>query len=466
MSTEPGGRRRDARRRSRWRRTVIAVVGSLAIGTAGLAALGAVRGPDLDRGMVEPTALTERAGGRLVLEFDQPVAAGARVEVTPATPIETTVEAARVVVTFGAPLAFDTVYRVGADVVGAGSGRPSSVAFEFETPRATVTTLVRELDGDDRVERREVRTDRPEVLFAAPVIQEYALLDDAVAVVEQGLDGVGTVHIAPFEEAGSYTVPLDEPGTVRHLDAARGLVAFTLTPRPTPGADPPSSSVLRVFDTADPAGVARTVPGLDGAPLQVTDLRFVPGTTSLVVQTFDTGMLLVDPLAGTPPVPLGQHAELRGFLPGTTTLVVADPASGSTIDLATGETTVLDLPEAELEPGVYESDLVLLDPSRYVEVVARPIGPDDPFALTSAVVAVDERGTRVVFEPPTERSGVRELCVSPNGQYAAVAVAPPEPQPDQVPIEPSVAGVTTYLVDLADGTTAGAVPGFAIHWCR
>ena len=45
------------------------------------------------------------------------------------------------------------------------------------------------------------------------------------------------------------------------------------------------------------------------------------------------------------------QAELRGFIPGTTTLVVADPDEGSTIDLATGETAPLDLPEAPLPEG-------------------------------------------------------------------------------------------------------------------
>lgn len=458
--------RGDRRRQDRYRRTVLVVVGALTLATAGLGVAGSLQGPKLDEAVLDAGMATERSGARLVLDFDQPLAPDAEVTVQPQTAVESTVEGNRVTVTFDAPLAFETGYEVRAEVTGAATGRDGSAVHGFETPRPVVTTLVRDPEGDDRVERRELRSDEPEVLFQASVIQEYALLDDAVAAVVQDEDARGSVRIAPFGETSSYEVPLPTPGTITRLDAARGLLAFAVTSDPGADGQPADSSVLHIFDTADPSGVARTIPGLDGAPLQVTALQFVPGTSSLVVQTFDTALLLVDPISGTPPSPLGQHAEVRGFLPGTTTLVVADPTSGSIIDLADGATELLELPEADLEAGVYESDLVVLDPERYVEVVARPASADEPFRLEFAVVAVDADGTRVLFEPATEGAAVRELCVSPNGQYAAITVDDPGSEPDGVPNAPSFTGASTRIVSIADASTAGAVPGFAIDWCR
>jgi hypothetical protein len=208
----------------------------------------------------------------------------------------------------------------------------------------------------------------------------------------------------------------------------------------------------------------RPLAGLDGEPASVLDWRFVPGTPYLVAQTFDESLLLVDTATPeAPPVPLGEHAELRGFLPGSPTLVVADPLSGSTIDLASGETTTLELPDDGLDPAAYPGEIVTLGLDRYVEVASRP-APGEEFVLDYEVLLVTPDGADVVYDP-APGIPLRDVCLSPNAQYLAVELQDPQGEPDGYPNVSGRAGSTTYFVDLATGRADRAIAGFAASWC-
>ncbi len=192
------------------------------------------------------------------------------------------------------------------------------------------------------------------------------------------------------------------------------------------------------------------------------DWRFVPGTPYLVTQAFDQSMLLIDTATDSLPVPLGEHSELRGFVPGTLRLVVADPLSGSTIDLATGQTTVLELPPDGAGDTDYRGKLVVIREDAYAEIVSRPTSTTD-FRLDYEVVVATPDGAEVVFDPETGES-IRDICLSPNAQYLAIEVQDPDGGPDGYPALSSRYGTTTRFLDLETGEST-SIPGFRVTWC-
>jgi hypothetical protein len=469
MSTEVGGRAEARRRRTSYRRAAAGTVGVLAAVALLLGVVGSLQGPRLSATAFDAAAATERGGQRLVLTFDQPIdpVDAAQVRITPDAQVELATDGRVLTVRFAAALRFDAQYRVEVEATGAGTGRTATATYEVITPTATVTALVRDPEGPDRIERRTLGGDSPEVLVSADRIQEYALLPDAVAYVELVADDSAALRIAPLSTPTVVDIGLPGPGSVTRLDSSgrSGLIGYTFTSALGPDLAAEYVAVLFVFDPLDPTGLPRPVLGLDGLPLQVIDWTFVPGTTSLIAQAFDTTLLLVDALGEADPIPLGQHTELRGFLPSTTALVVADPTSGATIDLATGETRTLELPESGVAPGAYETDLIVLGPTSYVQVVASPISAQDPFRFVFEVIAVDDDGARRIYLPPDDDAVIREICVSPNGQYLAVSISDRGGRSDDYPAVPSFEGVSTYIVDIAGGTSAGGVTGFALNWC-
>jgi hypothetical protein len=476
MSTDvlPAGHGRGAGRRARgWRRSVLATVGILSVAVAGLGLAGTFRAPHLDDASVAAATALLRPDQRLVLQADQeiePVEAS-DVRISPATPIEVSADGRAVTVRFPGMLRALTEYTVSVDVRGASTGVAGSWEYAFTTPDLDVAVLVRDLERPDEVVRRAVSGDDPEVLFRADRIQEFALTPDGVAaiVLDESATGpaaaAGRVVLAPEGETITQEISLPGEGRLQQLHASEttGRIGFTFSSTDTRDPEAVSSRLL-LFDPLDPSGVVRPVTGLDGEPVSVIDWMFVPGTPYLVAHTFGEAVLLVD--TSDPeavPAPLGEHAELRGFLPGTLRLVVADPLSGGLLDLRDGGTSEFTPPDDGLEEGVYRGALLALTEDRYVEVVSRPSG-DSGFVLDYEVLLVDEEGAVTIYDPP-EGVPIRAVCLSPNAQFLAVELQDPAGEPDGYPNLPGRTASTTYFVDLETGSANRGIQGFASSWC-
>lgn len=472
VSTDPersadSGRRTRRQARS-YRRTLVATLGILAVATAGLAVAGAFRGPHLDDASVAAATALERSGQRLVLNADQaidPVDA-ADVRIVPETPVDVSSDGRAVTIRFTGMLRALTDYTVAVAVSGSATGVDSTLEYAFTTPDLDVAVLVRHLDGPDEVRRRPVSGADTATLFSADRIQEFALTRDGVAAIVLDDSGPnGRLVIAPEGENITQDVGLPGPGRLHRLRASDttdilGAIFTSADP------DDPDARLeqLLLLDRLDPSGIARPVTGLDGQPISVLDWRFVPGTPYIVVQAFDQSMLLVDTATtDAVPVPLGEHTELRGFLPGTLRLVVADPLSGSTIDLESGETTPLELPDDHLDASAYPGEIVALAENDYIEVVSHP-QPGEGFVLDFEILRVDPEGVEVIFDPDAGIP-IRDVCLSPNAQYLAVEVQDPEGEPDGYPNLSGRTLSTTYFVDLDTGRANRAIAGFAASWC-
>jgi hypothetical protein len=219
---------------------------------------------------------------------------------------------------------------------------------------------------------------------------------------------------------------------------------------------------LYLYDLASGKGVPVVVTGFGDEPLPVMDWTFVPGTTAIVAQAQDQQLYFIDVLSGAEPIPLGGHVEMRGFIPGTVRLVVADPLSGSIIDLADGATTTLSLPEPATSPDLFPGKLVLLSDDSYV-LLNTKIENDEQ--ISSTLVRTDTAGSRELFQTGATGSQIRNFCLSPNGEYLAVEVVSGEGVADNYPSVIGYSATSIFFVRVEDGTSNRGVSGFLPHWC-
>jgi hypothetical protein len=466
MSTDPraaNAARRFQRQARGFRRTVLATVGILSLAAAALSVAGAFRAPRLDTASVAAATALVRPDQRLVLQTDQAIRplTAADLTITPEMPFEFEATDRTITVRFTGMLRALTDYTVTVAVTGASTGAAGTLTYEFTTPDLVVSVLQRDLDGPDRVVRRPVSSSDTEVVLESDRIQEFAETGYGVAAIVLDDDSSGRLVIAPDGEDQLQDVALPGVGILGklHTSDTSGLLGFTFIPEQPEASDPE----LLLFDPTDPSGSTRAVTGLDGQPVAVLDWLFVPGTAYLVVQAFDQSLLLVDTATDAAPVPLGEHAELRGFIPGTVQLVVANPLSGSTIDLSTGDTVALDLPDDGADEAAYRGKLLTLSDERYLEIVYRT-APGGSFRLDYELLAVGPEGAEVLYDPEAGNA-IRDICLSPNAQYVAVEVSDPEGVPDEYPVLGSRTGTTTYFIDLEAGASNRSVRGIAPSWC-
>jgi hypothetical protein len=438
--------------------TVVALV----LSAAGLTVANVKQGPRLSSAVVNPVAAVERSGQRIILQIDQAIGtvAPADVRVDPAVPIELTAEPEALVVRFKAALRYGTTYTVTAPVQSTVTGSRSTVRSSFRTPDPDLYILQRAQPDDpaeasDQILRAGVGTAKEFLVRSEPRVQEFAVAAPSVAVVTELPNGLSRLSVGPLGDAGAASTVIDD-SLVSQLRSsgpggAFGFIRTTL-------AKGTKQNVLRL-ELYDPVsgGAPVELHGLEGTSLLVQDWAFVPGTTSVVVQTADSILYLIDPSSGAIQ-PLGEHSGMEGFVPGTATLIIQDPGHYTAIDLAAGASSNL---APILVPNDGISRLVPLGGDRgYLGLHATATGTD----LHYSIVAITGNKIRRLWAPPPTTT-IRHVCLSTNSEYLAVETIPADAVPDGYDVVPGFSRMTTVVLDTATGAVVSQVSGFGSDWC-
>ena len=454
MSSEP------SKRQDHFRLTAAVTIGALVFAAVGLTVANTLQGPRLLDAQINPGAAVEGAGQRLIMRADQTVAEPTtdQVTVTPKVPVEPTSDGAALILRFADSLSYATTYEIVAKVQSATTGASSTLRYSFRTPDGTFYILQRaasnaDTDAPDQIVHHLIGSPEQRVVRSQPRIEQYAVADPAIAVVTSDAAGAATLTVGPLDGSEPNQTLVDN-SDISQLKSSgpSGLLGFVLTPLSDPYLAP--GGQLHLYDPV--TGKLIKVSGFDGKPLESLDWAFVPGTTSIVAQTADNAFYLIDPLNGRPTQPLGGHSRMYGFVPGSTTLIVDDNGGYKAIDLATGNTSpipALDLPEA-----VDLQQLLPLGGDRgYIGWVATEAG------AASVVVINDGNARQIYAEEPDATGGIQNICLSPNGQYLAVAKLPRD-----AATNPDGSGFAnkTEFVDTATGRTDHDVAGSEVNWCN
>lgn len=466
MSTDQGTRRGRARRR-RSRAFVIGFAAVIAVlGVVGLAgaAVTTAQGPRVTRVSVDPDAAVNAAGSRLIFTTTQSLAPVQpdQVTVTPATPFTVDTSGRSVGVRFAQPLWDDTEYTVTiSEVTGVGGGASTTIDKSFLTPPLQSYILQRG-QGGDTVFRTDLAGDAAVPVFTDPQIEDFRAT--AGYLVISTMDAHGHSHLVVTDPDGQNPreLPLPGEGTVSNLQSAdRGnLIGYTFTDADVGS---PGARASMLF-TASLAGAqqddAPTPVTRSGGESRVDDWRFVPGTDSLLMLTFDGALTLVSPSGGAP-VALGNAVAITGIARGSTTVVVERVDGPVAIDLATAQEAAL--PATDKALGQVNSVIPLAD-GQTLRVLAQL----DGFTVRSTTVhLVDQQGAaRPVFSVEPKDTLI-ETCVSPSGRYAAFLIAPDAvDNPYDGHQQPFPQKLQTHVVSLADGHEQVALSGFDISWCQ
>ena len=378
------------------------------------------------------------------------------------------VEGRSLVMALERPLLNDTNYVITARVMSA-SGREGSLRGEFTTPKATVTALERaDFDPErltpasDRIMSRTLGDSDAFTVFSAPQIQEFAEVPSGwvVVVAESPLDSA--LVFQPSRGGPPANISLDLSGRIEDLKSSgtTGLIGFTFTPDNSPRG---RTVMVGNPQTAEPP---RAVLDQAGKPFWVFSWLWIPNSTSLVIQDESQMLWLVETAGEVPPVPLGRHTELKGFLPGRDELLVADPTQGTLIDFVTGEKVRADIAPDKIDDNQNPKVIrVLGDKSSSVRIVSTLIDISQKQPFSYDVRRVDASGTKILVSSLPNNDIFRSLCVSPNEQYFALVKSAPGSQPDARVTNPGFSMTSTLVARLADGEPLQEIPGVFDAWC-
>lgn len=471
MSTDRPTRRAHARRRRgrAFATSFAIVVGVLAAVGLGGAALTTAQGPRVTDIQIDTAAAVAASGSRVLFTTTQSLAevSPEQVTVSPAAAFTVDTVGRTVGVRFALPLWDATDYTVTiAGVTGIGGGQSATITEDFTTPALEVYLLQRG-EGKDTVFRTELAGDAAVPVFTAPHIEDFRATSGHLVVATRDDADLSELIVTERDGSDPRTLPLPGDGMVTNLQSAdRGdLIGYTFT-----DADiGPAGGRESVLHTAS-LGAGRvddepTPITIDGGDSRVEDWRFVPGTDSVLLLTFD-GALTLASAAGGEPVALGNAVGIHGIARGSTEAVVERVDGLARIDLATADEEKL----PGTAPGLGQPGAVTPLPGS-TGATLRVLAHLEGFTLLSTDVAVvdAEGAARTVFTVAPEDT-LLQSCISPSGRYAALLLAPDTvDNPYDGYALPLPTRLETHVIAL-DGEVPDnevvALAGFDISWCQ
>ena len=445
----------------RFRFTLLAVVGILAVVVTALGAVSLFQGPRVSQVQVDAAEAIDVSGSRVILTANQSLQEidASQVTIEPAVPFTIDAAGRSIGIRFTVPLDDATEYTVSvADVVGAGGGPASELQTVFTTPAAEMFLLNR-AEEDDKIFRTDLAGDGVPV-FTHPRINDFRATPTRLVVAVEEQDGS---RVLVMDRDGDNVRELTLPGD-GHVSSVQvsdrgGMVGYVYSDREI-SEDSGRASVLATQSIAGDDEPRIVEVGEQEA--SIAEWQFVPDSAAVLFIDFD-GTLSLEDRSGTAGAQnLGIAMRLLGVSRGTYTAIV-ERVDGTTVELNLADGSETPLPASEPDFG----DATTITP--YPGGTLRHVVSRDADGLPTgqAVIRVDDEGAATPLLEVESGNAILQTCASPSGQYAAITVAPnlAENAYDDM-LVPLPRTLQTHLMDLRSGEALPVLTGFDISWCR
>ena len=462
MSTR-GARRRE-RGRIRYRRGLAAVVAALAVIGGAAATVSVVQGPRATAIQQDPSGAISASGSRIIFTANEPLAVidPTQVTVTPATDFTVDVSGRTVGIRFPTALHADTKYTVAIDdVAGAGGGPKSTFETSFLTPKAEVLTLERDANADDRIVAHTLGDDGAKVILEASQIDDFRVTSGYIVATLVDDDGAMHVIVTSRDTGERHEIPLPGAGTVTGLQVSeRGqLYGFAFTDaHAASGQGRINVLFTGSLASADPPSSVIT----GGEEPSVDRWRFVPETSSLLLNSFEGDLTLVDRDSADGEVSsFGTALSIEGVARSTYTALIDRLEDGIVeLDLATGQSRPVD--NLELSDDTVLAHILPL-PGGTLRSYAQLV---DGIPTTSRIMRTGSGGEMHEVAHTDRGEILQQMCASPSGQYVALTISDSSGAPFDGGVQPLPELIETRIYDAESGEEKAVWPGFDASWCE
>jgi hypothetical protein len=450
-----------------FQRAFLGALAVLVILVAGFAILSFAQGPKLSSAQVDTTAVVSEPDQSLRLAVNQSVSrvTTKQVSITPAASFTVSTTGQLISIQFVQPLKYATAYRVSVrGVASAVDSRSATLVYGFRTASPALYYLHRSgTSAPDQIIRTGIHSTATTVVYSAPRIQDFVVVDNALAVARISAQGLSSLAIVG---AKGEVKPIRLPGegSIDLLSSNRdtGVLGFTFTSAgPTP-----KRKYSNTLFTVNPTGkgVATAVKGLGGTPLSVLAWSFVPASSDLVAQNIDESIVLVDTTQANGVTPLGSYPELWTVSADAKSVVVADDLGPLAVSLSTG--TAKRLVASRFDGTVsYSGDAPAISvPGGWLQV--DPVYDETTGGFTSHLVFDNGTKARQLYQTPNPLGTIDNFSDSPNNQYVAIETTPDAPSSvaDGYLVDGRSKSETSEFVDIASGALVKRVTGFDVSW--
>lgn len=440
--------------------------------------LNLLEGPRLRRVEIDTTAVVKQTNQYLTMYVNQSLATTAKSQITIQPKVGFTVASngETITVQFTQRLAYNTDYHVTVHNVRSSYRATPTATFvyHFRTGEPTMYYIHRNHDYDtgsfytskksDQIFQTTLTGSQQSEVYSAPMIQDYVVSGNTLIVVTVNDDKTNSLFLVDTLTKRATKLTLPGAGTISDLHASSNerLIGFSFTSNEKDDTERAYSSVLFTMDLVA-SRIAQPVDGLDHTSLEVVGWQFAPDGTTILAETSDGSLLLIDTNKKHDPVPLGQDASITNFSYNGA-LISAESITGP----------------------------ILLDPLQHTRtpIVFKTIDGADPYPMTVHLLSngpgylarlqtysgnslqtneyfvLNQSGSdKTIYQTHTTDAMISDYSLSPNDQYMSLELGPTDNnQYDDYPDNSKSYSVHTQLIDVANGTVVKDIDGFNITW--
>jgi hypothetical protein len=424
-------------------------------------------GPRIRRVDYDPTALTRQSNQTIILRSNQPLRAidKSQVSIEPSVDFSVNSSGESVILQLKNRLNYQTSYKVTLHDIVSKKGRRSAFTTTITTGHAEYFVLKRNTGAVGQKQPDVIMQgglDVPEKeVYSAYRIIDFGLLDDTLIVARQDQSGGSAITIYDMKKQTSKDIALPGKGSVNSIGASphKKLFGFTFTSGPSNGQGAYNHSLF-VYDIV--AGIAVPIKGIGSDKVSVTLWKFHPDGTSIIAQTYSSGVLLLDSYSEQSPLPLGTYYSIGNFSRDGSRVVLGDAVKGPVVLNLQDKTK--NLPMTSIRgstPPLLTDARLMQDSTDMLKVLHTSSG------LSSSRVFVlgDGQNDRPIQTVDNGNLQTYDYQLSSNDQYLGLELSvTSNRQFDAYSENPKPTNLKTTIIHTKDGSTAKIVDGFKLTW--
>lgn len=279
-----------------------------------LAAALVISGPRIRKADYDVRQLTEYSNQTIILRANQPLnnVEPSQISIEPAADFSVNTTGDNVIIQLKERLKYQTHYTVTARNLSNSKNQQSNYTTAFTTPDLEYYYLKR---GEQQDEEKQVDTiidsKTSKSVYEADYIFDFDVVGPNLAIIT-GENRNNELLLLNAKSSKKTLIKLPASGTVDNLRASPNnkLLGFTLRSNET-GTNKAYDDTLFMYDLE--AQILTQPKGVSDKPISSGGWEFAPDSTSIIVQTYDAGTLIVDTLSKNKPIPLGSYTTLRNF---------------------------------------------------------------------------------------------------------------------------------------------------------
>lgn len=447
-------------------------VGSLLLLVLLLGILINSQGQRIRHGKVDAAAVTRDRNQKIDLSLSQPVSSvsDAQVTITPAASFTVLAKGDLVTIQFKERLRYNTLYTIKLSHLRHMNGKENEqdLYYSFSTPPTSFYYLKRNYnfvnnDGFYKEKQKdEIHVNdmegKDETVFSSRRIQEYCTLKDRLIIATITDDKQNRLHsldLATLKHT-ELLLPESRKGNIVNLQCSprKNIFGFSFTEKMSPDAkEGDYGHEPTLFISKDNPEDYQIISGVDNKPLQAREWKFAPDGTSILAESYKSGMLLVDSLGTHSTLPLGKFFGIGSFNFDGQSFITSDTSGLYLVNIPKYTKSLISTQLDETQPT---SAYALQNADGRIARVAS--ADSDELILHTGdrqrpIYRAEEPGTIVDYR------------VTPNDQYLIVTVGKgTDSDYDNYPSHPTSASTRIKVIDMDTPQEVVQVTGFDATW--